>query len=160
MNDRHVSPVREGKPELVWRWLPWLAVVVAVTALIWCFMTRQEIPSKLQVGLPTPIPSPCDPDHIITIQKNCSPYPFELDPVLPGHTIMFKNGMGSPITIEVEKGIFADSTINIPTGGAACRTLELECEYRPFTYLVVGTGCGSPPIEARPRIIVHSSPND
>jgi hypothetical protein len=160
MNDTHVSPVREGKPELVRRWLPWLAVVVAVTALISCFMTRQETPSELQVVLPTPIPSPCDPDHIITIKKDCSAYPFELDPVLRGHTIMFKNTMGSPITIELAKGLATSSIIKIPAGGAGCATVDLQCAIGSYTYLVVGTGCGSPPIEARPRIIVHSSPDD
>jgi len=156
MNDALSGPTREGSPQFGWRWLPWLIVAVAVAAVIWCFMTRQETPSKLQVGLPTPIPSPCDPDHIITIQKNCSPYPFELDPVLPGHTIMFKNTMGSPITIELAKGLATDSIIKIPAGGAGCATVDLQCAIGSYTYLVVGTGCGSPPIEARPRIIVHS----
>ena len=159
MNDALSGPTRKGEGQGQLGWLPWLIVVVAVVALIWCFMTRREAPMVAPLGLPTPTPSPCDPDHIITIQKDCSAYPSPLDPVLPGHTIMFKNRMDSAITIELAKGLATDSIIKIPAGGTGCATVDLQCAIGSYTYLVVGTGCGSPPIEARPRIIVHSSPN-
>jgi len=158
MNDALSGPTRKGEGQGQLGWLPWLIVVVAVAALIGCFATRPVPTPEPQIVQQTLIPSLCDPDHIITIQKDCSAYPSPLDPVLPGRTIMFKNRMDSPITIDVAQGVFADPQIKIPAGGAECRTVEQGCEAGEFTYLVVNPGCDTPPIESRPRIIVHSAP--
>src|SRR4030042_3513232 len=135
MNDALSGPTRKGEGQGQLGWLPWLIVAVAVAALIWCFATRPVPTPEQQIVQPTLIPSPCDPDHIIAIQKDCSAYPFDLDPVLPGHTIMFKNRMDSAITIELAKGLATDSIIKIPAGGTGCATVDLQCAIGSYTYL-------------------------
>jgi hypothetical protein len=100
----------------------WLAVVVAVAAVICASLTRQAPRADRAAN---PIPSACDPDHIITIQKDCSAYPFDLDPVLPGHTIMFKNG--GEVDHDRSRRAITDSIIEIPAGGAGCSSVDLQC---------------------------------
>jgi hypothetical protein len=105
------------------------------------------------------LPLGCDPDRIVTITADCSADPFVLDPVYSGQTVWFKNGMRTPITVNVQQGLFTDTKIDIPGAGGACRDVLEQTDDRYYWYWVEGAGCPDPPPEpeARPRIVVKIS---
>jgi len=145
-------------------WIPWLIAAVAVAALFWTLASRREPTPQPQQQIVEPeekavlgFPAPCDPDHIITIEKECSAVPFELSQVSPGDRIWIKNKSGVEVVVEPIQGLFASEAIVVPAGGNACPEVITTCEAGTYTYSISGSGCTVPPIEARPRIVVRAS---